>query len=377
MNVPFYLHNLDSSASSLIANILDTPFLTTGVACKEVEQLLCEFFNVSHAKMANSWTNGAIATLLAMELKPGDEVIVPAMTFIASSNVVEILGAKSVFVDVDPHTLLIDLQQVKNAITKNTKAIIPVHLYGQMVDIKALREIVGKDILIIEDCAHCFEGSYNGSKPGQYSDAAIFSFYATKNITCGEGGAIICNSEELYAKICQTLLHGMSAGAADRFKKGSYNPWDMKMLGTKANLPDLLAVLLPEQIRNVYKQLEIRETLCRRYEDAFANTPIRLQKIEDNQISARHLFPIHVATDKRNDAIKILNEAGVNVTVNYGSVPQYTYYKEKYGHAPSDHPVSYEWGAGQISLPLFTKLTTEQQDYVINTIIEKVVPILK
>ncbi len=224
MNVPFYRHSLTPDHSKYVAEVLKTPFLTSGPIGKEVEAQLCRYFKVSHAKLVNSWTNGAVATLLAMDIGPGDEVIVPAMTFIATANVVELVGAKPVFIDCDPDTLLITPELIKDAITEKTRAIIPVHMYGQMCDIKAIKEIIplGQKIAIIEDCAHSFEAKFNGERPGKYSDAAIFSFYATKNVTCGEGGAIIANDSNLFDRITQSILHGMSAGAADRFKAGQY-----------------------------------------------------------------------------------------------------------------------------------------------------------
>ena len=234
VNVPFYRHSLTPDNSNYVAEVLKTPFLTSGPIGKEVETQLCSYFNVSHAKLVNSWTNGAVATLLAMDIGPGDEVIVPAMTFIATANVVELVGAKPVFVDCDPETLLVTPELIKAAITTKTKAVIPVHMYGQMCDVKAIKDVLptNQKIAIIEDCAHTFEAKFNNERPGKYSDVAIFSFYATKNVTCGEGGAIITNNQDLYQRILQSILHGMSAGAADRFKSGQYKHWGMDHLGT-------------------------------------------------------------------------------------------------------------------------------------------------
>src|SRR5258708_30609713 len=150
--------------------------------------------------------------------------MVPAQTFIATANVVELLGARAVFVDVHPDTLLLTPASVEKAVTSRTKAVIPVHLYGQMVDMAGLKSalLARPDIAIIEDAAHCFEGELNGEKPGRHSTCAIFSFYATKNVTCGEGGALVTNDTALYERLLQTRMHGMSAGAIDRFKLGRY-----------------------------------------------------------------------------------------------------------------------------------------------------------
>jgi UDP-4-amino-4-deoxy-L-arabinose-oxoglutarate aminotransferase len=374
MQVPFYRHSLSPENAQFVAKVLETPFLTSGPIGKEVEAQLCEYFGAKHAKLVNSWTNGAVATLLAMDIGPGDEVIVPAMTFIATANVVELVGAKPVFIDCDPDTLLITPELVKVAITKNTKAVIPVHMYGQMCDVKAIKNILPRDqkISIIEDCAHAFEAKFNGDRPGKYSDAAIFSFYATKNVTCGEGGAIITNDEKLFERIKQSILHGMSAGAADRFKVGQYKHWGMDHLGAKANLPDLLACFLPEQIKTVDQRLGIREEIAQKYEKALALTKIRFPKVLNSRVHARHLFPIHVGVENRDKALLALGEAKIGVTVNYRSVHTMRFYSNKYGFSGNEFPTSLSWGNGTLSLPLFPGITTQEQDYIISILINKI-----
>jgi dTDP-4-amino-4,6-dideoxygalactose transaminase len=374
MQVPFYRHSLSPENAQLVAKVLETPFLTSGPIGKEVEAQLCEYFGAKHAKLVNSWTNGAVATLLAMDIGPGDEVIVPAMTFIATANVVELVGAKPVFVDCDPDTLLVTPELVKAEITKNTKAVIPVHMYGQMCDIRAIREILPKDqkISIIEDCAHTFEAKFNGDRPGKYSDAAIFSFYATKNVTCGEGGAIITNDSNLFERIQQSILHGMSAGAADRFKAGQYKHWGMDHLGTKGNLPDLLACFLPDQIKTVDQTLIKREILARKYESSLEKTEIKVPKVKSGIVHSRHLFPIHVGVDNRDNALLALGKANIGATVNYKSVPTMGYYSNKYGFTGQEYPISKSWGDGTLSIPLFPGMKDEEQDYVIDVLINKI-----
>lgn len=377
MNVPFYRHGLGPDDANAVADVLSTPFLTSAGKGKEVEAQLREFFDVPHAKLTNSWTNGSVAVLLALDIGPGDEVIVPAMTFIATANVVELVGATPIFVDVDPDTLLLRPEDVAAAITERTRAVIPVHLYGQMLDMAALRAAVGPDIAIIEDCAHAFEATFDGERPGTHSDAALFSFYATKNVTCGEGGACITRREDLFETLKVTLLHGMSAGAADRFKQGGYRHWDMLRLGTKANLPDLLAALLPTQIARVERVREQRESLCRRYEAAFAElSTVRLAAVDARAVSARHLFPIHVGSG-RDRALKLLSEHGVGATVNYNPPFATTFYRDKYGIDDSRLPVSADWGWGVLSLPLFPSLTETEQDHVIHVVRDVIHPALQ
>jgi UDP-4-amino-4-deoxy-L-arabinose-oxoglutarate aminotransferase len=374
MQVPFYRHSLSPENTQLVAKVLETPFLTSGPIGKEVEAQLCEYFGVKHARLVNSWTNGAVATLLAMDIGPGDEVIVPAMTFISTANVVELVGAKPVFIDCEPETLLITPELIKGAITKKTKAIIPVHMYGQMCDVKAIKDILPKDqkISIIEDCAHTFEAKFNGERPGKHSDAAIFSFYATKNVTCGEGGAIITNDSNLFERIIQAVLHGMSAGAADRFNAGQYKHWGMEHLGTKANLPDLLACFLPEQIRTVDSRLKEREAIAQRYESALKKTKIRCPRKLENIVHSRHLFPIYVGSQNRDKVLLTLGESNIGSTVNYRAVHSMSYYSKKYGYQENDFPTSFLWGNGTLSIPLFPGMTTSEQDYVIDVLVNKI-----
>jgi UDP-4-amino-4-deoxy-L-arabinose-oxoglutarate aminotransferase len=378
MQVPFYRHSLAPENSKYVAKVLETPFLTSGPIGKEVEAQLSEYFGVKHAKLVNSWTNGAVATLLALDIGPGDEVIVPAMTFIATANVVELVGAKPVFIDCDPDTLLITPELIKAAITKKTKAVIPVHMYGQMCDIKAIKEVLPKDqkISIIEDCAHTFEAKFNGDRPGKYSDVSIFSFYATKNVTCGEGGAIITNDSNLFERIIQAILHGMSAGAADRFKAGQYRHWGMDHLGTKANLPDLLACFLPDQIRTVDDRLKSREELARKYELNLIGTKIKLPKINSEVVHSRHLFPIGVGSSIRDKTLLILGESKIGATVNYRSVPSMKFYQDKYFFNGTEFPISQTWGEGTCSIPLFPGMTDAEQNHVIDVLLNKIEPLI-
>ncbi|NNF90390.1 MAG: DegT/DnrJ/EryC1/StrS aminotransferase family protein [Boseongicola sp.] len=372
--VPFYRHSLGADADiAAVSEVLKGTFLTSAGLGRNVEAQICGFFGTKRAKLTNSWTNGAVATLLAMDIGPGDEVIVPAMTFIATSNVVEIVGATPVFVDAEPGTYLMDRAKVAEAITPKTKAVMPVHLYGQMVDIEALRDIVGADVAIIEDCAHCFEGTLNGHRPGAFSDAAIFSFYATKNITCGEGGAVISNDEDLMERLQQTVLHGMSAGADRRFEGQIYRHWDMARLGTKANLPDILASLLPRQIDEVDIQLAERKRLVARYRAAFqGHNLIEMVDEVPGGVSAEHLFVVGVPGAMRDLVLKKLNQAGVGATVNYRAVHGLEYYREKYGFTRETFPVAAEWGDRTFSLPLFPGLLDDEQDYVIETTLQVV-----
>lgn len=376
MKVPFYRHDLNAEDLAAVGQVISSPFLTSGPVGKRVEAMLTDYFGVPHAILTNSWTNGGVALMLAMGIGPGDEVIVPAMTFIATANVVELVGAKPVFVDVDSATLLLTPEIVEASLTARTRAVIPVHLYGKMCDVRGIRQVLSgrPDICLIEDAAHCFEGARDGYQPGAHSDAAVFSFYATKNVACGEGGAIICTDADLYEKLMQARLHGMDAAAIHRYQKDGYRHWDMMRLGTKANLPDLLAALLPRQIECVDERLKMRKQIVARYRDALADGPLWLQADVNGAMSAEHMFTINCGT-ARDDAITRLNHAGIGVGVHYRPPAQSAFYKSRYGFRPEDHPISTAWGNGTLTLPLYYSLTQKEQQHVIDVVKGEVYPI--
>lgn len=383
MKVDFYRHDLQPSDADRIAKVLATPFLTTGQVSRGVEAQLRNYFSIPHACLVNSWTNGALSVLLAMDLEPGDEVIVPAMTFIASANVVELAGAKVVFADVEPESLLLTPDIVARHVTERTKAVMPVHIYGQLCDVEGIRRVVDNHpskpgrVLIIEDAAHCFEGEYQGKKPGHFGDVAIFSFYATKNVTCGEGGAIIARDGDLFQRILEARLHGMSAIAVDRFASNKYNHWDMNRLGTKANLPDVLAALLPHQIETIDQRLPRRQELAQRYREAFGNSPLRLVREVPDTKCAEHIFTIGLPNGRRDEAIAALNASGIHVTVNFRSVTGTCYYSRKYPTASSDCPNACLWGEETLTLPMYPSLSRDEQNYVIKVVREQVYPLAR
>ena len=252
-NVPFFKRNYPESTEYQISSVLRSGFLTSGKVGMHVENLLKSYFGIAGAALMNSWTNGAVVALSCLGVGKGDEVIVPSMTFVATASSVKCVNADPVLCDVCPESGNVTWEFIKAKLTKKTKAIFVVHMYGLMVDVKSIRDsldnIGRQDVHIIEDAAHCFEGEFDNYKPGQYSKCAIFSFYATKNISCGEGGAVISCDNEFIDTCKVSRLHGMTANAYDRYNNSNFKHYDVKSLGYKANLPDLLACMLPDQIR--------------------------------------------------------------------------------------------------------------------------------
>ncbi len=369
--VEFYRHSLQKEDIDEAVKVLNSLFLTTGPVTQAFEEKLANFLGRERALCVSSCTAGLFLSLKALDIGPGDEVITTPMTFIATANVILHAGAKPVFVDVEPETGNIDLNRVEDAITDKTKAVIPVHLYGQMVDMKGLSALCEpRGIKIIEDAAHSLESERDGIKPGQLGDTASFSFYATKNLTCGEGGAVVTDSIELYEKIKKLRLHGMSKSAAERYTK-KYRHWDMELLGYKANLPDILSALLINQIDRLEQQLARREEICRRYEEAFSQIDgIDFPKVLPNSRSARHLFTIWVPRGLRDRTLEQLQERNIGVAVNFRAIHLLKYYRENFGFKEGDFPIAEEIGDRTISLPLYPSLEDREVDYVIEAVRE-------
>ena len=310
-SIPFFQHDLGEAEVAEVAKVLAGPLLTTGETVAEFERRFAAYLGCKHALGVTSCTGALHMSLLALGVGPGDEVITTPLTFIATSTAIVEAGATPVFVDVEANTGLIDPTLVEAAITPRTKAILPVHLYGQMCDMRALRTIADKHgLAIVEDCAHCIEGVRDGVKPGQLGDTACFSFYATKNMTCGEGGALVFNDTALLEKLKLLRLHGMTRNAADRMKEG-YRHWDMTMLGWKYNLDNIHAALLLPQLDRLDDNWELRRALAERYETQLASVPgVECPQSYDGIRHARHLFPIFIADGRRDETIAALQAGG-------------------------------------------------------------------
>jgi dTDP-4-amino-4,6-dideoxygalactose transaminase len=369
MKVEFYRHALNEDDIQATTGVLRSIFLTTGPAAAAFERKFSQYTGLAHAVSLNSCTAALHLALLGLGIGPGDEVIVPAMTFIASATPVWHVGARPVLVDVEPQTGLIDVAKVEAAITPRTKAIIPVHLYGVMADMKALSSLARKHgLFIVEDCAHCIEGRRDGIRPGQLADVACYSFYATKNLTCGEGGALATNNPSLARTVYSLRQHGMNKEAAGRYT-GAYQHWDMTTLGWKYNLSDILAVLLVGQMDRLDTQLQRRTYLCEEYDTRLRGTPGLDIPLRPGK-SACHLYTVWVPGDRRDRILQELQKNDIGVAVNYRAIHTLKYFRENLGHAPEDFPVALEIGQRTISLPLYPLLRKEEVAYVCNTLRE-------
>lgn len=363
--VEFFRHDLGEEELVSFRETLGSLFLTTGPRVQELEGLLASYLGVPHVIGVTSCTHALHLALVALGIGPGDEVITTPMTFIATSNAVVYAGAKPVFADVDPRTGLLDPDAVDAAITPRTKAIIVVHLYGQMADMRQFRSLADRrGLALIEDSAHGVEMRRDGIAPGQLSDAACFSFYATKTITCGDGGAIAVRDAALDKRLRQLRYHGISKDVVARYGT-PYKHWDMVELGYKAGLSDIDASLLIPQMKRLDERRRMREHSVRRYVDRLAGIR-ELDLLTWSGTSSHHLFTVLVPPESRDDLLKSMSESGIGVAVNYRAVHLLTYYRETFGHQPGQFPQAERIGDRTISLPLWPGLPDDDVDCVVD-----------
>jgi dTDP-4-amino-4,6-dideoxygalactose transaminase len=291
------------------------------------------------------------------------------MSFVATATAILEAGATPVFVDVEADTGNLDAAQVEAAITPRTKAILPVHLYGLMCDMRALKAIADRHGLrLIEDAAHCIEGVRDGVRPGELSDAACFSFYATKNLTCGEGGAIAVNDPGLADRLNLLRLHGMTRMAKESAREG-YRHWDMVLMGWKYNMSNVEAALLLPQFERMGTKLTRRHALADRYEQAFAGMDgIKVPCSRADSVHARHLFTVWCDGAARDDLMAHLHHERIGAVVNYRPIHLMSYFVAHYGYSRGDFPVA-EWiGERTISLPFYPDMRLNDVDVVAEAI---------
>lgn len=372
--IEFYRHNISLGDIKNASRVLKSIFLSTGKDVGNFEEALANYLNCKYAVGTTSCTASMQLALEALGIGPGDEVITTPLTFVATANAILHTGATPVFVDVEAETGNMDANLIEKAITKKTKAILPVHLYGQMADMKKIRKIADKyKLKVIEDAAHCVEGERDGIKPGQLGDAACFSFYATKNITCGEGGAIALNDGETAKTLKKMRLQGLEQSAYERYEK-KFSSSDMTVNGWKYNMNNIQAALLMGQLSRIEKLWERREEIYQRYEKAFKDIPgIDFPKTLKGVKHAHHLFTIWINPEKRSQMREELQERGVPTACNWWPpVHLMSYYKKKYGCKTGDFPITEEICEKTITLPFYPKLKNKEADFIISNVLEVV-----
>lgn len=369
MAVPFFRHDLGQPELEAIAEVLAGPILSTGETVARFEKNFSDYLGRKHTLGVTSCTGAMHMALLALDVGPGDEVITTPMTFVATAGAIAVTGATPVFIDIEADTGNLDAGKIEAAITERTKAILPVHLFGLMCDMREIRKIADRHKLdIVEDSAHCVEGSRDGVRPGELSDAACFSFFATKNMTCGEGGALVTDRDDLIEKLRLLRLHGMTRNPIS-LPHHDFAQWDMVMLGWKYNMDNIQAALLLPQMKRIAAKLKQRHALAAIYEDGLRNIiGVRLPATRATAVHARHMYPIWVGADIRDTVANQLIKAGIGVVIPYRAVHLMSYSREMLGYKPGDFPVAERIANETIALPFYPTMEYEAVHFVVDTL---------
>lgn len=375
--LPFNAPLLGEQEIAEVVDTLKSGWITTGPKTKQFEQEFADYVGARYAVALNSCTAGLHLSLVVNDIGAGDEVIVPSLTFGATANVVEHVGARPMVVDVDAETLCIDVNAVKRAISSRTRAIIPVHYAGLPCNLDVWHEIAReKNIIIIEDAAHAIGAQYHGKKIGAHSPLVNFSFYANKNLSTAEGGMVTTNDAALEEKLRVYHLHGLSRDAWKRYHSNTYAPPEIVVPGFKYNMTDIAASLGIHQLRRQENFLARREEIASFYDEAFTEldgiVSTQFRPRDGTARHALHFYPLLLNTERvrvsRNEIINALLAENIGVSMHFQPLHQMLYYREKYGYAPSDLPNASKIGASEISLPLQPQMSDDDARDVVEAV---------
>ena len=374
--VPFALPDIGEAEVEAVTEAIRSRWLTSGPLTAHFENEFADFLGGDvHAVAVNSATAGLHLALEALGVGPGDEIIVPTWTFTSTAEVVRYLGADPVIVDVDATTLNIDLDRAAAAITPRTVAIMPVHFAGLAVDRVRIAKLADRHGLkVIEDAAHAFPTVSDGELIGKgSSDAVVFSFYATKTMTTGEGGMVVTPNEQVAARVRTMRLHGISNNVIDRHR--SIVPswrYDVAAPGFKYNLTDPAAAMGRVQLRRTCEMLDRRASIAKRYCEAFSGLPLQLPAhAAQGDTHAWHLFVTRLTEDAnidRDTFITNMAQEGVGCSVHFIPLHLHSYWREQYQLDSSQLPVATTEFAKVTSLPIFSSMADSQVDKVIRSV---------
>jgi perosamine synthetase len=369
--IPYGRQSINEDDIKAVEEVLKSDFLTTGPKIAEFERKFADYVGAKYAVAVSNGTAALHIACMAAGIGKGDEVITTPITFAASANCALYCGATPVFADIDPVTYNISPESVESHVTERTKAIIPVHYTGQTCDMDAIHKIADKyNLIVIEDAAHAVGAEYNGKKIGSLSDMTEFSFHPVKHITCGEGGIVTTNREDLYEKLKLFRTHGITR--EEKFLHKVDGPWYYEQidLGYNYRITDIQAALGISQLGRIDKFLEKRKKIAAKYDEAFRDfNGIEIPKQAEYSNSAYHLYVIKVDKSIRKALFEYLRANNIGVNVHYIPVYTFPYYREHgYGNVKCENAEKlYE---SIISIPIYYDLSDEEQDYVIDKIKE-------
>jgi len=380
--LPFALPDIDEAEIEAVVACLRSGWVTTGPTTRQFEHDFNAYLGADdaaerHVISVNSATAGLHLALEGLGIGPADEVIVPTLTFTATAEVVRYLGAQPVFVDVDPDHMNIDIAAVEAAITPRTRAIMPVHYAGLACDMDALITLARRHGLrVVEDAAHAFPTRYRGRLVGTLdSDATVFSFYANKTMTTGEGGMVVTRDPELARRVRLMRIHGISQDAFNRYV--SRTPawyYEVVAAGFKYNLTDIASAIGIQQLRKIDRFARRREHLARRYHEGLAGLPLRLPALPGaGDTHAWHLYVVRLqpgAVLDRDGLINALSQRGIGTSVHFIPLHRQPYWRDACKLAPEQFPVAEACYDSMLTLPLYTKMSDADQDRVIRALRE-------
>jgi len=370
--IPFALPFIDDEEVEGIVEAVRSGWLTMGPKTVFFEEQLAQYIGVGHVVAVNSCTAALHLSLIALGIEKGDEVITSPYTFAATGNVIAHTGARPILADIERDTYNIDPEQITEHITGKTRAIIPVHFAGQPCDLREIQEIAeDHNLWVIEDAAHAIGAEYAHKKIGTFGDATCFSFYPTKNMTTGEGGAIATEDEKLADRLRKIRLHGLSKDAWRRYSTAGSWYYEIEECGWKYNMTDLQAAIGIPQLKRLNWFIETRRRLAGVYNGALGSyEDIIIPTEKPDRLHVYHLYPILLKTFDRNTFIQEMMQYGINCSVHFIPLHLHPYYQETFGYKPGDFPNA-EWVYEQeVSLPLYPGLSDEDVETVLRSIKE-------
>ncbi len=371
--LPFARPSISQAAIDEVVSCLKSGWITTGPRVAAFTEALQQYFAAPYALPLASATAGLHLALIAMGLKPGDEVITTPLTFAATLNAIVLTGAKPVLVDIDPRTYNIDANLLEDAITNKTRVIMPVHFAGLPVDLDVIYALAEQyQLRVLEDAAHAIGSEYKGKRIGSFGDTQVFSFHPNKNMTTGEGGCVVTRDAALAEQIACLRFHGIDRQAWNRFSKSGHQDYEVVMPGFKYNMMDIQAAIGIHQLQELGGFIERRQALVNRYQEALSDWRTwRLpQAPAYEHLHAWHLYtPLlqeEVAHMTRDQFMQAMKELNIGTGLHYRAVHLYPYYRETYGFKEGDFPHAEAVCSRIVSLPLFPSMTDSEHDRVLD-----------
>jgi len=380
VHIPYGRQCLDERDIQAVCEVLRSDWLTTGPAVSAFEQAFTEFVSCTHGIAVSSGTAALHCAMYAIGIGPGDEVIVPAITFAATANAVVYQGATPIFADVDPDTLLIDVRQVESLITSRTKAVIAVDYAGQPCDYHGLRDLTDRHgLALLADACHALGAEYHGKKTGSLADITLFSFHPVKHITTGEGGMAVTANDDYARRMKRFRNHGISTDFREREEKNSWY-YEMQDLGFNYRLSDIQCALGISQLSRLPEFLKRRREIAGQYEYLFKdNSDIIPLSVNTKCLHAYHLYVVKLpgSAAGRDEVFRFMREQGIGVNLHYIPVYLHPFYQSTFGYGQGLCPRSEEAYKQILSLPIWPGMTDQNILTVHNTLQEALVEKVK